>query len=81
LTDFRRALTPAGTLVLSGGGMSSGGSMFGPMGLFLRSQLLSRFVRHRLLTLPSKPSKENLAALRELVSPESSRRSLTGPSR
>ncbi len=67
LTDFRRALTPAGTLVLSGGGVSSGGSMFGPMGLFLRSQLLSRFVRHRLLTLPSKPSKENLAALRELV--------------
>jgi len=67
LADFRRALTPAGTLVLSGGGMSSGGSMFGPMGLFLRSQLLSRFVRHRLLTLPSKPSKENLAALRELV--------------
>ncbi len=67
LADFRRALTPAGTLVLSGGGVSSGGSMFGPMGLFLRSQLLSRFVRHRLLTLPSKPSKENLAALRELV--------------
>ncbi len=67
LTDFRRALTPAGTLVLSGGGVSSGGSMFGPIGLFLRSQLLSRFVRHRLLTLPSKPSKENLAALRELV--------------
>ena len=67
LTDFRRALTPAGTLVLSGGGVSSGGSMFGPMGLFLRSQLLSRFVRHRLLTLPSRPSKENLAALRELA--------------
>ena len=67
LTDFRRALTPAGTLVLSGGGVSRGGSMFGPMGLFLKSQLLSRFVRHRLLTLPSKPSKENLAALRELV--------------
>ncbi len=67
LTDFRRALTPAGTLVLSGGGVSRGGSMFGPMGLFLKSQLLSRFVRHRLLTLPSRPSKENLAALRELA--------------
>ncbi len=67
LTDFRRALTPAGTLVLSGGGVSRGGSMFGPMGLFLKSQLLSRFVRHRLLMLPSRPSKENLAALRELA--------------
>jgi NADPH:quinone reductase-like Zn-dependent oxidoreductase len=67
LSDFRRALTPTGTLVLSGGGVSRGGSMFGPIGLFLRSQLLSRFVRHRLLTLPAKPSKENLAALRELA--------------
>jgi NADPH:quinone reductase-like Zn-dependent oxidoreductase len=67
LSDFRRALTPTGTVVLSGGGVSRGGSMFGPIGLFLRSQLLSRFVRHRLLTLPAKPSKENLAALRELA--------------
>jgi NADPH:quinone reductase-like Zn-dependent oxidoreductase len=67
LTDFRRALTPTGTLVLSGGGVSRGGSMFGPMGLMLRGQLMSRFVRHRVLMLPAKPSKENLAALRELV--------------
>jgi len=67
LTDFRRALTPTGTLVLSGGGVSRGGSMFGPMGLMLRGQLMSRFVRHRVLMLPAKPSKENLAALRELA--------------
>jgi NADPH:quinone reductase-like Zn-dependent oxidoreductase len=67
LTDFRRALTPTGTLVLSGGGVSRGGSMFGPMGLMLRGQLMSRFVHHRVLMLPAKPSKENLAALRELA--------------
>jgi NADPH:quinone reductase-like Zn-dependent oxidoreductase len=67
LTDFRRALTPTGTLVLSGGGVSSGGSMFGPMGLMLRGQLMSRFVHQRVLMLPAKPSKENLATLRELA--------------
>jgi NADPH:quinone reductase-like Zn-dependent oxidoreductase len=67
LTDCRRALTPAGMLILSGGGVSEGGSLIGPMGLIMRGQLRSRFVRHRLVTLTAKPSKENLAALRELV--------------
>jgi NADPH:quinone reductase-like Zn-dependent oxidoreductase len=54
-------------LILSGGGVSEGGSLIGPMGLIMRGQLRSRFVRHRLVTLTAKPSKENLAALRELV--------------
>ncbi|MGI5401122.1 NAD(P)-dependent alcohol dehydrogenase [Streptomyces sp. CA-135486] len=67
LSECRRALTPAGTLVLSGGGMSEGGSLVGPMGLILRGQALSRFVRHRVLVLTATPSKENLAALRELA--------------
>ncbi|HCT75881.1 MAG TPA: NAD(P)-dependent alcohol dehydrogenase [Micromonosporaceae bacterium] len=67
LTDFRRALTPTGTLILSGGGVSNGGSLIGPIGLIIRGQLLSRFVRHRLLALTAKPSKENLATLRELA--------------
>lgn len=67
LTEFRRALTPAGTLILSGGGVSNGGSLIGPIGLIIKGQLLSRFVRHRLLTLTAKPSKENLATLRELA--------------
>ncbi|MDQ0943795.1 NAD(P)-dependent alcohol dehydrogenase [Streptomyces sp. V1I1] len=67
LTECRRALTPAGTLVLSGGGVSDGGSLVGPMGLILRGQALSRFVRHRLLVLTATPSKENLATLRELA--------------
>jgi NADPH:quinone reductase-like Zn-dependent oxidoreductase len=67
LTDCRRALTPDGTLVLSGGGVSEGGSLVGPMALFVKGMLLSRFVRHRLLQFTEKPSSENLAALRELI--------------
>ncbi|MFE2045834.1 NAD(P)-dependent alcohol dehydrogenase [Streptomyces sp. NPDC059477] len=67
LADFRRALAPEGTLVLSGGGFYDGGSLLGPMGLFFRRRLLSPFVRQRLLELPAKPSKSNLTALRDLV--------------
>jgi NADPH:quinone reductase-like Zn-dependent oxidoreductase len=67
LTGCRRALTPTGTLVLSGGGVSSGGSLVGPMGLIIRGMVLSRFVRHRLLILTAAPSRENLATLRELA--------------
>jgi NADPH:quinone reductase-like Zn-dependent oxidoreductase len=67
LTECRRALTPTGRLVLSGGGVSEGGSLVGPMGLILKGQAMSRFVRHRLLVLTATPSKENLAALRELA--------------
>ena len=67
LADCRRALTPSGTLVLSGGGVSGGGSLFGPIGLIARGRLVSRFIRHRVLTLTAVPSGENLATLRELV--------------
>ncbi|NUL03752.1 NAD(P)-dependent alcohol dehydrogenase [Streptomyces lunaelactis] len=67
LAECRRALTPAGTLVLSGGGVSEGGRLLGPMGLILRGQALSRFVSQRLLVLTATPNKENLAALRELA--------------
>lgn len=67
LRDFRRALAPDGTLVLSGGGFYEGGSFLGPMGLFLRRRMLAPFVGQRLLELPARASKENLAALRDLV--------------
>jgi NADPH:quinone reductase-like Zn-dependent oxidoreductase len=67
LTDCRRALTPTGTLVLSGGGVSHGGNLIGPMGLIVRGHLLSRFVRHRLVLPTATPDKANLAALRELA--------------
>lgn len=67
LGDFRRALTPDGTLVLSGGGFYEGGSLLGPMKLFFKRRMLAPFVRQRLLELPARQSKENLAALRDLV--------------
>jgi NADPH:quinone reductase-like Zn-dependent oxidoreductase len=67
LTECRRALTPDGTLVLSGGGVSEGGSFLGPLALFVKALLLSRFVHQRLLQLTEKPSRENLAALRDLI--------------
>jgi NADPH:quinone reductase-like Zn-dependent oxidoreductase len=67
LTDLRRALTPTGTLVLSGGGVSEGGKLIGPIALILKGQLLSRFVRHRVATLTATPNRANLATLRELA--------------
>lgn len=67
LADCRRALTPTGTLVLAGGGVSEGGSVLGPIRLIVRGQLVSRFVRHRVLTLTAVPGRENLATLRELA--------------
>ncbi|MFB7467221.1 NAD(P)-dependent alcohol dehydrogenase [Streptomyces sp. NPDC056224] len=67
LAECRRALTPSGTLVLSGGGVSGGGSLVGPMGLLVRGWMLSRFVSQRLLVLTATPDRKNLAALRELV--------------
>lgn len=67
LAEFRRALAPTGTLVLSGGGMYEGGSFVGPMGLFLKRRAIAPFARQRLVELPAKQSKANLAELRRLV--------------
>jgi NADPH:quinone reductase-like Zn-dependent oxidoreductase len=67
LTELRRALTRTGMLILSGGGVSNGGSLIGPIGLIIRGQALSPFVRHRLVVLTATPSKDNLATLRELA--------------
>jgi NADPH:quinone reductase-like Zn-dependent oxidoreductase len=67
LADLRRTLTAVGTLVLSGGGNSTGGSLVGPMGLIIKAQLAARFASHRIVRLTEKPSRENLAALRELI--------------
>ena len=67
LSDCRRALTPTGTLILSGGGVFSGGSLIGPLGLIIKAKLQAPFVRHRILILSAKQSPENLAALGELA--------------
>ena len=67
LTEFRRSLTPEGTLLLSGGGNSEGGSLLGPVGLMLKGRALSPFVRQRIVPFIAAQSKENLATLRELA--------------
>jgi NADPH:quinone reductase-like Zn-dependent oxidoreductase len=67
LRDLRRVLTPRGTLILSGGGVSRGGSFIGPVGLILRGAAVSKFIRHRLIVLSVKPSAGNLSALADLA--------------
>jgi NADPH:quinone reductase-like Zn-dependent oxidoreductase len=67
LRHLRRAVTPDGTLVLSGGGVSDGGSFLGPITLMFKALLLSRFVKQRILALTAKPSRADLAELRELA--------------
>jgi NADPH:quinone reductase-like Zn-dependent oxidoreductase len=67
LADLRKVLTPKGTLILSGGGVSGGGSLFGPLALFLRARLVSGVVRHRILQPMASPNGENLLELRQLI--------------
>lgn len=68
LGGFRRVLTPTGSLVLSGGGVYEGGSVVGPMGLFLKRRLAAPFARpQRLLEISAVQSRANLAALRKLA--------------
>ncbi len=67
MADYRRALTPKGTLVLAGGGVSEGGTFLGPIGLLLRSLAMKPFVSQRVRPLTAANSPENLAALGELL--------------
>ncbi|MGC4817029.1 NAD(P)-dependent alcohol dehydrogenase [Micromonospora sp. DT63] len=67
LRELRRALTPTGTLVLSGGGVYDGGSLIGPVGLLARGRLLAPLVRQRIVTLTTTPGRQHLDALRAHV--------------
>jgi NADPH:quinone reductase-like Zn-dependent oxidoreductase len=68
LAALRRVLTATGTVVLSGGGVSRGGSLFGPMGLIIRAQVAAKFVRgQRIHVLQTPPAKGLLTALTELA--------------
>ncbi|WP_422735436.1 NAD(P)-dependent alcohol dehydrogenase [Micromonospora sp. WMMD729] len=67
LTELRRALTPTGTLVLSGGGVYGGGSLVGPVWLIARGRLLAPLVRQRIVTLATTPSRRHLDTLRAHV--------------
>jgi NADPH:quinone reductase-like Zn-dependent oxidoreductase len=57
----------AGTVVVSGGGVSRGGSVLGPLRLILKTQLMSRFVRHNLTILSATPSGATLAELGQII--------------
>jgi NADPH:quinone reductase-like Zn-dependent oxidoreductase len=65
LSQLRRALTPRGTLVIVGG--EGAGLWMGGFTRNLRAPLLSRFVGQRLRMLASKPRREDLQTLRELL--------------
>ncbi len=65
LSRLRRALTPAGTLVIVGG--EEGGKLTGGFGRQLRAPVLSLFIRQRLTMLVSKEHHSYLEALRPLI--------------
>jgi len=69
LRDLRRAVSPEGALVLSGGGVSGGGrpSLAGPIGLTVRALLVSRFVSQRLVVVVQRVDVERLARRREVA--------------
>ena len=64
LSTLRRALTPAGTLVIVGG---SGGRWFMGIGRTLKAAVVSPLVGQRLRPFFSKPTREDLVVLRELL--------------
>jgi NADPH:quinone reductase-like Zn-dependent oxidoreductase len=64
LSELRKALTPAGTLVIVGG---TGGSATMGFGRTVRAMLLSPLVGQRLVALLSKPNLSDLETLRDLV--------------
>jgi NADPH:quinone reductase-like Zn-dependent oxidoreductase len=63
--DYRRALTPKGTLVLTSG--ESSGHLIGPVGRIIKAVLLSPFVSQKLGSFLAKPSKDDLQFLKELI--------------
>ena len=67
LSELRSVLTPKGTLVIVGG---SGGPWLMGAGRTLRALMLSPFVGQQLRTLISKPNKEDLLVLKELIEAE-----------
>jgi NADPH:quinone reductase-like Zn-dependent oxidoreductase len=66
LSDFRRALTPKGTLLTNAGGHSSG-RWIGPLGPAIKALVLSLFVRQQGRPFVSTNNKEDLIVLKELI--------------
>ena len=64
-SDCRRALTPRGTLTLSSG--DSDGRWIGPIDRMVKATVLSPFVPQRLGAFLARPSRADLALVRELI--------------
>jgi NADPH:quinone reductase-like Zn-dependent oxidoreductase len=64
LAEFRRALVPRGTLVVTGGG---GGRWLGPASQVLKTIALSPLVRQRLVAVYGSPNKDDLHVLKRLI--------------
>lgn len=64
LRDCRRALTPKGTMVLSGG---TGSNLLGPIGTIIRAKLLSPFVGQSFPQFVGNVTSEYLADLEKLI--------------
>jgi hypothetical protein len=62
---LRRVLTPAGTLVLNGGGAP--GHVFGPVAGILRAVVVNGLVRERLRLIPHEQEREQLLTLTGLI--------------
>jgi NADPH:quinone reductase-like Zn-dependent oxidoreductase len=65
LAQLRRALTPAGTLVITGG--EHGDRWLGGTDRNLRAQLLSPFVHQKLVAFVTRPRRRDLMTLREMI--------------
>ncbi len=65
LSRLRRALTPAGILVLNAGG--SPGRVFGAVGPMLRAVVVNGFVRQRLRILPTREDRADLVAVTAFI--------------
>jgi NADPH:quinone reductase-like Zn-dependent oxidoreductase len=65
LSRLRRALAPAGTLVLNGGGAP--GHVLGPVASMLRAVVVNGFVRERLRLIPHEQKREQLLTLTALI--------------
>jgi NADPH:quinone reductase-like Zn-dependent oxidoreductase len=65
LSDFRNALTPAGTLVIMGG--ETDGRWLAAAGRQIRARLLSPLVKHKLEAFTSPENARDLVELRQLV--------------
>jgi NADPH:quinone reductase-like Zn-dependent oxidoreductase len=67
LTALRRVLVRNGILVLSGGGVFTGGSLFGPIGLMAKGMVAAPFVSQHVVFLKPAINKTDLATLCELA--------------